>query len=129
MTLPQGAAGWPKRAGRTYPSPFQVSPQGKPYLLLAVPAADGRVVAAQISLEPLWERVRTTSLGRSGVVYLADQNGRILAHPDPEQVLRGAGSAARSAGRASGCLASLSTWNGAGCGGAVGGTHGATHPR
>ncbi len=90
MTLPQARWLAEARAGRTYLSPFQVSPQGKPYLLLAVPAADGRVVAAQISLEPLWERVRTTSLGRSGVVYLADQNGRILAHPDPEQVLRGA---------------------------------------
>lgn len=89
VTLPQARWLAEARAGHTYISPAQISPQGNPYLLLAVPAAEGRVIAAQISLQPLWERVRTITLGQRGVVYLAERSGRILAHPDPRVVLRG----------------------------------------
>ncbi|WP_322807108.1 cache domain-containing protein, partial [Thermanaerothrix sp.] len=89
VTLPQARWLAEARTGRTYLSPFQLSPQGQPYLLLAVPAAEGRVIAAQISLQSLWERTRAISLGQRGVVYLAERSGRILAHPDPQVVLRG----------------------------------------
>jgi diguanylate cyclase (GGDEF)-like protein len=89
VTLPQAHWLAEARAGRTYLSPFQLSPQGQPYLLLAVPAAEGRVIAAQMSLQSLWERTRAMSLGQRGVVYLAERSGRILAHPNPQVVLRG----------------------------------------
>jgi len=87
ITLPQARWLAEARAGRTYIGPFQISPQGRPYLLLATPTRTGQVVVAQVSLEPLWEMMRTTALGRSGVVYLVERSGRILAHPDPQVVL------------------------------------------
>ena len=87
ITLPQARWLAEARAGRTYISPFQISPQGKPYLLMAVPTNAGQVVVAQVSLDPLWEMVRTTALGHSGVLYLAERSGRLLAHPNPQVVL------------------------------------------
>jgi len=89
VALPQARWWQETHAGRVYLSPFQLSPQGDPYLLVAVPVENQTVALAQVDLTPLWQRVREARLGQSGLLYVVDASGRVLAHPDAQVVLRG----------------------------------------
>lgn len=86
----------PARSGETYFSPVYFNDQtGEPYLKISVPITDLRTMrvegalVAEIRMSYLWDVIVGVHVGESGVAYLLDQNGRVIAHPNPSLVLRG----------------------------------------
>lgn len=93
--------------GRTY-GPIGFSAYVDPQLLSAS-AADtgtGAVVLTTINLKWLWDTVQQQRIGRSGYVYVIDQNHQLVAHSDPSLVL------ARTSLDGSGIPATLFTGDG-----------------
>ena len=74
-------------AGEMYLGTVQISTEGAPFLIVAVPGAAGGVVAARLDMHILWDIVAQIRFGRSGHVYIMNDRGRIVAHPQPEFVL------------------------------------------
>ncbi len=87
FTIPQST--WFRRAtaGEFYLGNIQISPAGDPYLVIAVPAPDGGVVAARLRMNVLWDVVAAIRFGETGQAYVVNQGGRIVAHTKPEVVL------------------------------------------
>jgi two-component system sensor kinase FixL len=112
FTIPQSTWFLQASAGETYLGDIQVSPAGDPYLIMAVPGADGAVVAGRLRMSVLWGVVAAIRFGRTGQAYVVNQEGRIVAHTNPEVVLEKTSLAGRPE------LAALSQspdrrWNGA----------------
>ena len=74
------------RDGEKYYSDVQTSPRDESYIILALPLGQGRVAAAQLKMDDLWQKVAAISFGRSGTVYVANRQGRIVAHRDSRLV-------------------------------------------
>jgi len=74
------------KGGEKYYSDVQISPRDESYIILALPAGDGKVVAAQLNMDGLWRKVADLSFGRSGSVYVTNRQGRIVAHRDSRLV-------------------------------------------
>ncbi len=74
--------------GHSYVGELQISATSEPYLILAVPAHDGGVVAARLSMDVLWNVVSGIRFGQTGQAYVIDQHGNILAHQDTQLVLQ-----------------------------------------
>lgn len=86
-TLPQSTWYQIAREGHPYVGDVELSSRLDSYLILAVPSADGAVVAARLSMEVLREMVAGLRFGEQGTSYLVASDGRILAHSDPAVVL------------------------------------------
>lgn len=52
---------------------------------VSLPGSTGGWLVAEISLEELWRAVDEVRLGNSGFAMLIDQEGRFIAHGDPDQ--------------------------------------------
>lgn len=79
-----------------YVSPIQLSADLQPYLILSAPYAAGDgVIGARISLTVFSDIVSGLSFGETGRAYVADDNGAILAHTDPQVVISNASVAGR----------------------------------
>jgi len=87
LTIAQSPWFLSTREGHPYISEMQLSVGDEPYLVLAVPAADGGAVAARLRMDVLWDVVAGLQFGRTGSAYVADRTGHIVAHSDPEVVL------------------------------------------
>jgi class 3 adenylate cyclase len=48
------------------------------------------IVIAEVNLKSIWELISAIQIGESGHALVLDQPGRLIAHPDINQVLRGA---------------------------------------
>lgn len=57
-------------------------------IAVAGPGADGGVAIAEIDLKLVWDIVAHIEIGRSGRAWVADDRGRLIAHPDISLVLR-----------------------------------------
>lgn len=75
------------RTGTMYLGTIQISPTGTPYLIMAIPGPDQSVVAARLDMQILWKLVADLHFGSTGRTYLVNDDGRIIAHPDPATVL------------------------------------------
>ncbi|MER2529541.1 MAG: ATP-binding protein, partial [Candidatus Competibacter denitrificans] len=75
------------RDGKTYVGDVQVTADNQTYLILAVPAGRGGVMAARLRMTVLQEMVESLHFGDSGISYLVNQDGRIIAHSDPRIVI------------------------------------------
>ena len=80
------------QAGENYLGEMQVAADQEPYLIIALPVAQqggGQqgVVAARLHMKLLWEVVQQTRFGESGIAYVLNRRGQIVAHPDAEVVL------------------------------------------
>ena len=75
------------RSGKTFFGGVQISATDEPYLILAVPAIDGGVVAARLHMTALWQAVADIRFGETGQAYVINQTGRIIAHTDPFVVI------------------------------------------
>jgi signal transduction histidine kinase/HAMP domain-containing protein len=78
------------RIGRTSFSPVYFRNESEPYLTIAVPWGEGapEVAAAEVDLKAIWQVVSQIRLGVSGYVYVVDQRGILVAHPDMSAVLQ-----------------------------------------
>jgi signal transduction histidine kinase len=78
------------RIGRTSFSPVYFRKESEPYLTIAVPWGEGapEVAAAEVDLKAIWQVVSQIRLGVSGYVYVVDQRGILVAHPDMSAVLQ-----------------------------------------
>ncbi len=56
---------------------------GKPYLTLATPTANGSVVAALLNMESISEIMGRVRFGETGTAYIAEAEGPVIAHSDP----------------------------------------------
>ncbi len=86
----------PAASNKTYFSPVYFNDQtGEPYLKISVPITDLRtmrlkgVLVAEIRMNYMWDVIADVHVGETGSAYLLDQNGRVIAHPNPSIVLRG----------------------------------------
>ncbi len=87
FTIPQSTWFLQAAAGELYLGNIQISPAGDPYLVIAVPAPDGGVVAARLCMNMLWDMVAAIRFGETGHAYIVNQESRIVAHTKPEVVL------------------------------------------
>ncbi|NPV87845.1 MAG: EAL domain-containing protein [Anaerolineae bacterium] len=87
FSIPQSSWFRAARQGRVYYSAVQLSPRRDPYMVLAIPTAEGGVAAARVDASALWQVVAALKFGESGRVYLLDAQGIVIAHPDFERVL------------------------------------------
>ncbi len=77
-----------RRAGE-YASPVYFHRGTEPYLSLALAARrGGQVLAAEVNLKFVGEVVSQVRHGETGLAYVVDAQGRLLAHPDLSLVLR-----------------------------------------
>ena len=76
------------RIGRTYFGPVYFRDDSEPHLTIAVPWGDGapEVAAAEVNLNALREVVSQARVGTAGYVYVVDEHGYLIAHPDPSAV-------------------------------------------
>jgi signal transduction histidine kinase len=78
------------RANKRYLSEVYFRKESEPYLTLAM-AGTGRsagVTVAEINLKFILEDISRIHVGRAGVVYVVDNHGLLIAHPDIGVVLR-----------------------------------------
>lgn len=80
------------RARRTWFSPIAYLRGSEPHLTVAL-AGDrpsSGVVIAQVNLKLIWDVISGIKVGRTGLAFVLDEPGRLVAHPDISLVLRGA---------------------------------------
>ena len=87
FTIPQSSWFVKARQGQNYIGDVQLSARDEAYLVLALPAAQGGVIAARLQMKVLQKVVASLRFGEAGLSYLVNQNGRIIAHSDPQVVL------------------------------------------
>jgi signal transduction histidine kinase len=78
------------RIGRPYFSPVYFRKESEPYLTIAVPWGEGapEVAAAEVDLKAIWHVISQIRVGATGYVYVVDQRGILVAHPDMSAVLQ-----------------------------------------
>jgi len=81
-------AGWFREAsqGRNTFEIFFPPPGDRAELIFAISAGGGRVIAARFAMAQVQQILNTIQFGPQGLVFLADETGRILAHRDPARV-------------------------------------------
>lgn len=73
--------------GQRYLGEVQVTSNDQPSMIVAVPAEGGGVAAARLSMTVLWNLMSELKYGATGVGYVVDRDGHIIAHSDPAIVL------------------------------------------
>jgi signal transduction histidine kinase/HAMP domain-containing protein len=79
--------------GETYVGPVRTSEFSEPFVTIAVPIrnlVENRIVgvlAAEVNLKRLWDDMLSFKVGKSGYLYLVNEAGQPLAHPDFSLVL------------------------------------------
>jgi signal transduction histidine kinase len=87
FTIPQSSWFRTAQSGQTYLGDVQLSADNKPYMLMAIPVADGGVIAVRLQMDVLWNVVSQIHSGRTGQAYIVNSRGEIVAHPDAKVVL------------------------------------------
>ncbi|MCE7985309.1 MAG: HAMP domain-containing protein [Caldilinea sp. CFX5] len=70
------------QAGRRYYSGLLRAEDDEPYLIAAAPAPNASVVAARVNLATLWDLMDELRFGESGLTYIVDRQGKLIAHPN-----------------------------------------------
>ncbi len=78
------------RIGRVYFGPVYFRNESEPYLTIAVPWGEGapEVAAAEVNLRAIRDVILQIHVGVTGYVYVVDQRGILVAHPDMSLVLQ-----------------------------------------
>jgi HAMP domain-containing protein len=77
-------------ASKHYYGPLYFRRESEPYMTLSIAGArrDYGVVVAEVNLKFIWDVVSQIKAGNRGRAYVVDANGRLIAHPDINPVLR-----------------------------------------
>ena len=77
-------------ARKAYYGPVYFVRESEPYMTIAVAGArpEHGVIVAQVNLKFIWDVVSQIKVGQGGRIYVADSEGRLIAHPDISLVLR-----------------------------------------
>lgn len=75
--------------GLFYLSELEFLPNGRPYITLATPTANGSVVAALLNMESLRDILARVRFGETGTAYIAEAEGLVIAHSDPSLLAQG----------------------------------------
>jgi signal transduction histidine kinase/CheY-like chemotaxis protein len=77
-------------ANRHYYGPLYFRSESEPYMTIAIAGArrEYGVVVAEVNLKSIWDVVSQIKVGNRGKAYVVDANGRLIAHPDINPVLR-----------------------------------------
>ena len=85
----------PKKDGNIYFGPVTFeSATFAPHMTVSVPIKDmkkGAVQAmlmADIRLNKIWDNAVERTIGKNGIVFITDDKGKVLAHPDPSVIYR-----------------------------------------
>lgn len=72
--------------------PVSLRRETEPYMQIAVTGnrRSAGVVVADVNLSAVSDAVTPIRIGKTGVAFVADADGHLVAHPDIEQVLKGA---------------------------------------
>jgi len=88
--------GIPRGSGRTYYSSVQIDNEtGEPFMTIAIPLIDlatnefDGVLAANFRFRPMWTLMEDIRSEINGLVYVVDNNNRVVAHPNRSVVLQG----------------------------------------
>jgi signal transduction histidine kinase len=69
-------------------SQVNFSADQKPFLQLAVPLTGRRgVLVAKLNLTQVWQWISEVKVGETGIAFVVDRNGILIAHPEQERVL------------------------------------------
>jgi signal transduction histidine kinase/DNA-binding response OmpR family regulator len=79
------------RSGKVYFSPVYFRHESEPFMTMAIPADSSafEVITAEVSLRAMWDVVSRIKVGSVGFAYVVDAQGKLIAHPDLRQVLKG----------------------------------------
>jgi signal transduction histidine kinase/CheY-like chemotaxis protein len=79
------------RSGKVYFSPVHFRHESEPFVTMAIPADPSafEVIMAEVSLRAMWDVVSRIKVGSVGFAYVVDARGRLIAHPDLRQALKG----------------------------------------
>jgi hypothetical protein len=82
FTIPQST--WFSQAsqGKLYLGEVRISSGEEPYLIMAMLAPDGGIVAGRLRMGKLWDVVADIRFGETGQAYVVSQSGQIVAHTD-----------------------------------------------
>lgn len=80
--------------GKVYISPVYYAPTAEPFVSLAVPIKFASTeikgaIVAEVSLKKLWSSISGITIGKSGQIFVVDNRGQLIAHPDYSKVLSG----------------------------------------
>ena len=77
-------------AHKVYYGPVYFRRESEPYMTLSLAGTrrDTGVSIAQVNLKLIWDVVSKIKVGAHGRAYVADSDGRLIAHPDISLVLR-----------------------------------------
>lgn len=78
------------RPGHAHFSPVEFREGTEPYMTVAVraPGAEDGVTAVEVNLKFVWDVITQIRVGRTGLAYVVDASGNLVAHPDISLVLR-----------------------------------------
>lgn len=86
----------PFNNGRIYYSPVLINEQtGEPKMKISIPLIDLQnmyvkgVLVSEINLKFMFEILSNIEIGRSGIAYMLNEEGRVLLHPNHSLVLKG----------------------------------------
>ena len=76
--------------GRTHYGPVTFRRDSEPYMTIGLAGArpDAGVTLVDLNLKFIWDVIAAIKVGQSGLAYVTDSHGRLLAHPDISLVLR-----------------------------------------
>src|SRR6516164_190366 len=77
-------------AHKVYYGPVYFHQESEPYMMLSLAGTQPRtgVSIAQVNLTLIWDVVSKIKVGEHGRAYVVDSDGRLIAHPDINLVLR-----------------------------------------
>ncbi len=80
------------RAARIWYGPVTLNRGSEPYMVMSVAGSRSAVgvAVAQINLKLIWDVISAIRVGKAGLAFVVDGNGRLVAHPNIGLVLQGA---------------------------------------
>ena len=79
------------RANKVWYGPVRYLRDSEPYMTIAIAGnrAAAGIAVAEINLKLIWDVISSIRIGETGLAFVVDDSGRLIAHPDISLVLRG----------------------------------------